>query len=866
MKFFTDKQAMNNNGCRVDLHIHSRFSKESDLWLLRQAGIGESNTDPETAYEHAKSRGMTYVTLTDHNTIEGGLRLVGHKDFFLSEEVTTYFPDEDVKLHTLALGITEEQHREIQGLRRNLYDLIAYFKQQGILYSLSHPLTRLGGELTPGHVERLMLLFPIWEVHNGSTLESENLLSRQLAESCTPEKLKILEERHDLVAVPRERITYTAGSDDHAGFDIASAYTSTRKVDSIAGYLAEIKAGRSGIQGEHGSTLKLADTMLGLFAHGVDAGMEAGNGNAKDSGRNSNWLAGWSGMGLLSSAKDSGRKWMHLVSLAVGGDGSGGLFRTVMSNADLRRSVVPLLAATVSPGKSGGEKFHKQLFSLVNAAWTAGMRSTLSDLSELNLFNFVDNLDKIGRLVTLQALLFPHSLSANYHSRQRHFMRRLRAQMLPDIPNGDGLWPRVGMFTDTYDEVNGVTSILRRLAEFSRHNDRPMDIITCGDGADATGRVVKFPAVASVHLPEYRELELSIPPVLKVIQHCEQQNFDVIHAATPGPMGLVAFMVSRILQVPFVSSFHTDVPRCVGRITDDKLNEEAAWTYTRWFYRRSDLTFAPSVYSCQDLASHGLDRRKVAVLYQGVDCDRFSPEFSSPRARRALGGEGRKLLLFVGRLSVEKDLRFLADAYLALAAKRNDVHLAFVGDGPLQSELQEQLGDKATFTGWLKGQDLAEAFASADLFVFPSTVDTSGQVILEAQASGLPVVLCTEGGAMENIEPGVTGLTAHSRSVSDFNRQIELLIDDDDLRGRMAAAARRSAAGRTWEKVFGDLYDTYSKLVEVSRLEPAEQTLDARQDDRDASGEYEETSQDEIINLAGKVFAANLTGRAVSDK
>lgn len=856
-----DKQAAPSNSCRVDLHLHSRYSKESDLWLLRKMGVGESNTDPETAYRQAKARGMTYFTLTDHNTIEGGLRLLHHEDFFLSEEVTTYFPDEDVKLHALALGITEQQHKEIQEVRRNLYELVAYFNEQGILYSLSHPLTRLGGELTPGHVERLMLLFPIWEVHNGSTLERENNLARRLAESCTREKLELLAQRHDLVPVPRQRITYTAGSDDHAGFDIASACTFTQKVSSIEEYLSEIRAGRSGIAGEHGSTLKLADTMLGLFAHGVEK-MDDEQGGGKSLGRGSNWLAGWSGLGLLGPARDGGRKWMHLVSLAVGGDGKGGLLRTVMSDSELRGSVVPLLAATVRPGKAGGERFHRQLFGLVNGAWTAGMRSTLKDLSQVNLFNFVDNLDKIGRMVTLQALLIPHSLSANFHARQRHFVRRLSSQMLPEAPPNGAAQPRVGLFTDTHDEVNGVTSIVKRLAEFCREGERQLDIIACGDTTDTTGRVVKFPAVASMRLPEYGDLELSVPPVLKVIQHCEQQNFDVIHAVTPGPMGLAAFLVSRIMQLPFVSSFHTDVPRCIGRITDDKLNEEAAWTYTRWFYRRSDLIFAPSAYSCHDLAGHGLDRRKMAVLYQGIDCDRFSPEFAKAERRRALGAGERKLIMFVGRLSVEKDLRFLAEAYLELAARREDVHLALVGEGPLRAELEEMLGGKATFTGWLRGQALAEAYAAADVFAFPSTVDTSGQVILEAQASGLPVVLCSEGGAMENIEPGVTGLVSQPRNVEEFNSRIEQLLDDEALRSRMSAAARRAAAARSWEKVFGDLFDTYADLVEVSRMDmhrrhPSQ--VDAGGSGADSEAE---TTAEEIINLAGKVFAAGFTGRA----
>ena len=337
-----------------------------------------------------------------------------------------------------------------------------------------------------------------------------------------------------------------------------------------------------------------------------------------------------------------------------------------------------------------------------------------------------------------------------------------------------------------------------------------------------------------MNLPDFGGLDMNVPPILDIVRYCEEKGFDLIHAATPGPLGLVAFLASRILQVPFVASYHTDVPRCVGWLTDDKLNEEVAWTYIRWFYQRCDLTFVPSAWSSRDLACHGLDQRKMAVLFQGIDADRFSPEFRSAKWRRRLAGgdpgedaakgaedlpEGRKILLFVGRMSAEKDLRFLAECYLELAARRPGVHLAMVGDGPMRGELEELLGDSATFTGWLQGEELAAAFASADIFVFPSSVDTAGQVILEAQASGLPVVVCSEGGACENIDPGKTGLTFPSRSRSGFLRQIEALLDDGELREAMSHAARREAVERSWDHIFASQFETYANLVNWWQLD-----------------------------------------------
>ncbi|HDY69792.1 MAG TPA: glycosyltransferase [Actinobacteria bacterium] len=816
MPRFTQTPKKSARSSRVDLHLHSRYSRESDLWLLRQSGIGESNTDPEEAYRIARERGMTYVTLTDHNTIDGALTLADRDDFFISEEVTTFFPGEDIKLHVLALGITERQHAEMAAIRASMYELVSYMRQEGILNILAHPLTRLGGELDPDYIERLMLLFPIWEVRNGSTLAQENQLARRLAQSCTPQILERLANKHNLEPVPRQSISFTAGSDDHSGMDIASAYTVTAATGSWQKFLEEVKTGRCSIEGAHGGTLKLAHSMLNLPSGDQEANSEkmdeCGNGSESDGESTGNLLDHIPGAG--------NKKWLQLVSMAVGG-GYNNLLKTVMSDRDLRRVFRPLLTGMFRLDRLEGDKRHDELFSIANAAWSAGMRSAITELSRFSLINLMGNLDTIGRLVALQGLLAPYALAANYHSRQSHFLRRLETRMLEPLPTaGRGhpsteQPPRVGLFTDTYLEVNGVTSILRRLAEFSHKESLPLDIITsCGNSRSRMGKVTRFEPVASIDLADFGDLTLAVPPMPELLRYCEEQSFDIIHAATPGPMGLAALLASRVLQVPLVCSFHTDVPRCIGSLTSDKLNEEIAWTYTRWFYGHSDLTLVPSAFSSMDLAAHGLDHRKMAVLYQGVDCDRFSPAFASRRWRKRLApAEGKKIILYVGRLSGEKDLRFLAQSYRQMAASRTDVHLALVGDGPQRTELEDLLGDSATFTGWLEGNELAAAYASADLFVFPSSVDTSGQVILEAQAAGLPVVLSSEGGARENIDPGVNGLVARRRDSAELIRQMEAILDDDQLRARMAHQARKTALGRSWERVFTDLFSTYQDLL-----------------------------------------------------
>ena len=256
---------------RCDLHVHSRYSTDSGNFALRRARLGESYTDPRRVYDLCRARGMSLVTISDHNTLAGVLRIAELPGVFLSEEVTTRFPEDDVILHVLVWNLTETDHRDLQPYRGSVYELQAFLADRCLPHALAHPLFRMGPAITPAHVERLMLLFGTWEGRNGARPRVQNELACRLARRVTPALLDRLADRHGLAPRHEGRIALVAGSDDHGALDIATTWTEVR-ADDVASFFGGIARGESAPSGAHGSPEKLAHAMIALFLNAYREG------------------------------------------------------------------------------------------------------------------------------------------------------------------------------------------------------------------------------------------------------------------------------------------------------------------------------------------------------------------------------------------------------------------------------------------------------------------------------------------------------------------------------------------------------------------------------------------------------------------
>jgi glycosyltransferase involved in cell wall biosynthesis len=226
-----------------------------------------------------------------------------------------------------------------------------------------------------------------------------------------------------------------------------------------------------------------------------------------------------------------------------------------------------------------------------------------------------------------------------------------------------------------------------------------------------------------------------------------------------------------------------------------------------------DHVYVPSRSTAQELIEKGLRPEKVRLFPRGVDIQRFHPSKRDLRflRERFQVGDGLKLL-YVGRISKEKDLPLLSEVFHKLCRTHLELQLIMVGEGPYLMELREKMrGVPCTFTGYLEGEDLAKVFASSDLFVFPSTTDTFGNVVLEAQASGLPVVVTDAGGPQENIVPGVTGLVADAHSAESLLYAIRWFIRSPQAMRTMGEAARQVMEERSFERAFDETWGLYQE-------------------------------------------------------
>ena len=188
----SERRVTSRRVIRCDLHVHSIYSTDSGNYALRRARLGESYTQPERVYRVCKARGMTHVTISDHNTVEGALRIAHEPDAFLSVEVTTRFPEDEVPLHVLVWNLTEEDHRDLQPFRPSVYELVAFLRERGLAHALAHPLYRMGPPIAASHVERMMLLFGVWEGRNGARSRESNELACRLAAAVRPDFLASL--------------------------------------------------------------------------------------------------------------------------------------------------------------------------------------------------------------------------------------------------------------------------------------------------------------------------------------------------------------------------------------------------------------------------------------------------------------------------------------------------------------------------------------------------------------------------------------------------------------------------------------------------------------------------------------------------
>lgn len=250
---------------KIDLHVHSKFSTRPSQWVLKKIGCPESFTDPFSFREIALKRGMTMVTLTDHNTIEGVLKIAHLPDVFISEEVTTYFPEDGCKIHVLVFDINERQHEDIQKARSSVFDLVKYLKTERIVHVVAHPLYSTNDRMNVKHFEQLLLLFKNFEL-NGARDGSQNRILKNILADLSPRDIERLSHNHGIEPDFKEpwKKNLTGGSDDHSSLNIARRYTEVAGAQTLHEFLEGICTGQGSSEGCEATPLTMSYNLYSI--------------------------------------------------------------------------------------------------------------------------------------------------------------------------------------------------------------------------------------------------------------------------------------------------------------------------------------------------------------------------------------------------------------------------------------------------------------------------------------------------------------------------------------------------------------------------------------------------------------------------
>jgi glycosyltransferase involved in cell wall biosynthesis/predicted metal-dependent phosphoesterase TrpH len=795
-----------NGTSRADLHVHSSASAISKLGVQRSLTIPECATDPVEVYELAKRRGMDFVTLTDHDTIIGALSLDHLPDTFISEELTTWFKGEPQAVHVLCYGITPEDHERLQSHAADVEECAEYLHAREITSALAHPFYAVAAPLTARHRRRLAELFPIWETRNGSRAKELNL----------PAFVYI--ETHGGTAI--------GGSDDHAGIDVGRTFTETPRAHTAREYLSHIRAGRAAAHGAQGSAAKWAHAAMALAIRSLgDGGLVTESGSTPVDARDVD-AAGFRELGVGGAVR-------------AGPVGDRGPSRPVGDRAPSRpegdreddaarpdpRAVLKIVERVMCEGdaRSGagsGDLSADDALALLRA-WLAAMdldvdeRKLLLALQEGELSH--GDLDRRARRVHERKLaavvretvagcergeldlaagalsLFDACIPAIPYAAAGAFLGREKAK----LTRSDGDRPRVALVADGIGGMHGVTHTLQQIRT---HGVRGFDVEVIGTDCDVDRRLS---AVAEIDVPFYPGLKIGVPTVPAIVDALAEGRYDVLHVCSPGPAGVGAWLLGRVLELPVVGSYHTELAAYAALRTGRPELEALANAGLSMFYGACDVVLSPGPATDARLATLGIQPEVIRRWDRGVDLRRFDP---AHRDEHLLPGEVN--VLYAGRLSKEKGVDLLADAFLEAYRRDPRLHLVLAGGGPEEDLLRARVGEHATFLGWLSGDALARAYASADAFLFASSTETFGQVILEAQASGLPVVAVDRGGPACLIERGETGLLVPA-DVSALADAVVSVTQSPRLAERTSRGGLAAVRGRNWEAALDHLAAAY---------------------------------------------------------
>jgi glycosyltransferase involved in cell wall biosynthesis len=758
---------------KIDLHVHSAASLTTGEWFSVYFGCPESYADPVAQYERCKESGMTLVTLTDHDTIEGGLRLQDKPDFFLSEEVSAHFPENGCVLHVLVWNLTPAQHTVIEGLRRNIYDLVRYLRQQGLAHGLAHPLLSPNWRLDAETLEKALVLFPCLERHNGLFDRRLDADVGHLVNSITPALIARLADKHRLdlpAGGPRLPVIFS-GSDDHELRRSGSNYTEVDGDVDAAGFFAALADGRARAVGSP-ARLDTMATCINVTTHEHLRQRSEFRTPAQDIFVD--FASILAGRGLDDAGAD------HVVT-----DVRQSLLWAVQKAGVAAGPHLDMTAPASNDNPSASADIATSTSKMADQLFSRGLMALAEAVLGWDVYKLFASLRDLGTALSIST---PFLFAANDFGHQFEQVERIWKGWTAFSPPARE--PHVAVFSDSLEAMQGgVAAWCSRFGSAAAKAKKSVWLATCGE----SGSDDPLPTIARFEIPFYDGFDLVFPSLTATIERLWRKGITHVELSTPGPAGIVGLLAARLLGLPVTSSYHTDLPDLLRDLTKQKSIGDVCEKYLRFFYRAVDRVFAFSQVSLEKLERMGVPGERIELVPSAVDPNDFSPERRSPTTFKDLGLDldGHPVILSVGRLSSEKNIPMIVEAVRLLQHRVPSPRLVVVGDGPERTSLEGRYRDVpfVSILGFQSGAPLRALYASASLFAFASKVDTLGLVNLEAMASGLPVLVPEDSAIARFLRDGENAVLYPCDAAS-LARGIALLLDRPDLHARLAENGR----------------------------------------------------------------------------
>ncbi|MEY2525793.1 MAG: hypothetical protein QOE73_564, partial [Verrucomicrobiota bacterium] len=600
---------------KCDLHIHSRHSARSEEWLFRRFDFPDSYSDPRELHRQLQERGMDYVTITDHDSIDGCLEILDLPNTFISEQVTTYFPQDPCKVHLLVWGISEAQHADIVILRDNIFQLQRYLQTGGIAHAVAHPLYSINGKLEASHLERLILLFKHFEGLNGLRDALLSDLTKALLDSLTPEKIDIFANRHNLTPAHPEpwRKILTGGSDDHGGMFLASAYTETPAAKSGQEFLGHIRAGHCTAQGSGGTPLALSHGFYNTLSSFIQDRFheKLGPSGALLEKMFSRFMEGRDPTEFTLKEK---------ITFGAQGVLSGKIFELVKpANVSLwkelsRYFAQPEVKAKLAEDSDAVTEPERRSFLMANRVTEQlAFRFFQKFVQQVTSGNLVEGMQALTAIAPIVVILAPYIYAFHSQAPSRKWLRKIFKEMTDKIPDALQNTKRA-WFTDTLEDVNGVATTIRKMTGAGAIAGKELIVVTSRSELKIDNIPIKnFPPIGEFELPEYELQKLSFPPILQMLDYIQREKFTEVIISTPGPIGLTGLLAAKMLNLQTSGIYHTDFPQYVRILTDDNFLETLTWNYMKWFYEQLDLLYVNSEGYRRAWVDRGIAKEKICI-------------------------------------------------------------------------------------------------------------------------------------------------------------------------------------------------------------------------------------------------------------